>query len=134
MADLQRLDGPNLTAWMQLVLRSQVSGDNSESIAILAAHNEIVALQRKTAHADDTGVALEWGGEDPCWSAPAPGSRLAVVVTDDDEDSPFNYQAWIAADGAIGKPLSGCGPFGCYTLSGGKAWCADRLSGLLEEE
>ena len=24
MADLQRLDGPNLTAWMQLVLRSQV--------------------------------------------------------------------------------------------------------------
>src|SRR5512138_2572765 len=85
MSELQRLDGPNLTAWMQLVLRSQVSGDNPESIAILAAHNEIVALQRKTAHADDTGVALEWGGEDPCWSAPAPGSRLAVVVTDDDE-------------------------------------------------
>jgi len=26
-----------------------------------------------------------------------------------------------------------CGPFGCYTLSGGKAWCADRLTGLIEE-
>src|SRR5438045_9352263 len=108
MADLQRLDGSNLTAWMQLVLRSQVSSDNPESNAILAAHNAIVALQRKTAHADDTGVALVWDGEDPMWSATVPGEMLAVVVTDDDEASCYNYQAWMAAAGAQGTPLERC--------------------------
>ena len=87
MSELQHLDGSNLAVWMQLVLRSQASADHPESNAILAAHNAIVALQRKNAHADDTGVALTWDGEDPMWSARAPGDRLAVVVTDDDEAS-----------------------------------------------
>ena len=85
--------------------------------AILAgrARDEIVALQRKNAHADDTGVALVWDGEDPMWSATAPGEMLAVVVTDDDEASVYSYQAWIADVGKTGTPRAGCGPQGCYT-------------------
>jgi hypothetical protein len=71
MSDVQRLDGSNLATWMQLVLRSQASADHPESNAILAAHNAIVALQRKNAHADDTGIGLTWDGEDPMWSARA---------------------------------------------------------------
>jgi hypothetical protein len=42
---------------MQLVLRGQASADHPESNAILAAHNAIVALQWKAAHANDTGAS-----------------------------------------------------------------------------
>ena len=130
MSDLHRLDGDNQTNWMKLVLRSSVSEDD-ESKAILAAHNALVAFQRAASSADDTGTALEWTGEDPMWTAFA-GARVAVVVTDDDESSLFNYQAWIAGEGAINRPLEGCGPVGCYTLVGGQAWGIDRLTGLAE--
>ena len=57
---------------------------------------------------------------------------MAVVVTDDDEASVYSYQAWIADEGKTGTPRDGCGPQGCYTLRGARAWCSDRLAGLHE--
>ena len=51
------------------------------------------------------------------------------------EDDPLglrDVQAWIAGEGAINRPLEGCGPVGCYTLVGGQAWGIDRLTGLAE--
>jgi hypothetical protein len=131
MSELIRLDaGDNLANWMKLVLQSSV-GEGPEARAILAAHNEIVALQRATNAADDTGIALVWAGDDPIWSA-ATETGWAVVVTDDDETSGYNYYAWLAGRGDTSIPLATCGPTGCYTLLGAKAWCSDRLTGLHE--
>jgi len=131
MSELIRLDeGNNLSNWMKLVMQSSV-GEGDDSRAILAAHNEIVALQRATSLTDDIGPALDWGGGDPIWAAPA-GDFVAVVVTDDDDDSVFSYQAWLADAGATSSPRTGCGPQGCYTLRGARAWCSDRLAGLHE--
>lgn len=131
MSDLHlRLEGDNQTNWMKLVLRS-AAGDGAESCAILAAHNALIALQRAASSADDAGTVLTWSGEDPMWIAFA-GAGVAVVVTDDDESSACNYQAWIAAERTLNRPLEGCGPVGCYTLAGGQAWGIDRLTGLAE--
>lgn len=131
MSDLHRLtDGANQTNWMKLVMQSSV-GEGDDAKAILAAHNEIVALQRATSLTDDIGPALAWEGADPQWLAPG-GDFMAVVVTDDDEASVYSYQAWIADVGKPGTPRDGCGPQGCYTLRGARAWCSDRLAGLHE--
>ncbi|KPV50001.1 hypothetical protein SE17_29470 [Kouleothrix aurantiaca] len=133
MADLHTFETEPqlLSRWMQLVMQAQV-GSSEESYAILAAQNQIVALQRKTAQHDDTHAQLRWEGEDPMWTAIA-GDRIAVVVTDDDDASPFAYQAWLALENKINQPIEHCGPQGLYTLEGAKAWCADRLTGLTEE-
>ena len=131
MSELIRLDeGNNLSNWMKLVMQASV-GEGAESRAILAAHNEIVALQRAASLTDDIGPTLDWKGADPMWEAAA-GDFTAVVVTDDDEDSTYSYQAWIADMGATGTPKAGCGPQGCYTLRGARGWCSDRLAGLME--
>ena len=116
MSELHRLaDSTNQTEWMKLVMRAQV-GEGAESRAILAAHNELVALQRAASSHDDTVQRLTWEGEDPMWTAILPGARIAVVVTDDDEGSVFNYQAWLASEANTGQPLYACGPQGVYTL------------------
>ena len=131
MSELIRLDeGNNLSNWMKLVMQSSV-GEGDDSRAILAAHNEIVALQRATSLTDDIGPTLDWKGADPIWEAAA-SDFTAVVVTDDDEASPYSYQAWLSDMGATGTPRAGCGPQGCYTLRGARAWCTDRLAGLQE--
>jgi hypothetical protein len=131
MSELHRFtDGANQTNWMRLVMQSAVAGTD-EAKAILAAHNEIVEGQRKASLTDDIGPSLDWKGGDPMWEAAA-GDFTAVVVTDDDEDSTYSYQAWIADMGATGTPKAGCGPQGCYTLRGARGWCSDRLAGLME--